>query len=422
MKRVLFVLILAARLRAASIEGHVRDANGKPVSGASVRICRERGDVSTFKTDDSGLYRVPSLAEGRYSIWLSSQSEMQIVTLGPQEDKQVDLTTEPRTDTIPFADEPNFVVAGVTDNTNMGSHGSDVTRRSVESLSQATGALKEGNPAQSQDTLRAALKQHPSNASLHHALADSEEASGRPLDAVLEYQRAAALQPSESNVFDWGTELLTHGAPEAAEQVFAKFQPKSSRLLIGLGVSLFSQGKYAAAGQAFFSATDVQQMDPDPYLVLAKAAIPEITGTSGYLDRMARFAVLHPTNALANYYYGLALLDRDKRAAEASLRKAVQLDPSLGEASLRLGILSAEGGDYPAALGYYQAAVKAQPNLAQAHYRLAAAYRKKGDSEAARRETEIFRNLESHETQERNEQRLQLQRFVITFKTPAGHQ
>ena len=51
-------------------------------------------------------------------------------------------------------------------------------------------------------------------------LGDVEEKLGNSLEAVREYQRAAELNPSEANLFDWGTELLIHRAFEPATEVF----------------------------------------------------------------------------------------------------------------------------------------------------------------------------------------------------------
>src|SRR5262249_14243550 len=58
------------------------------------------------------------------------------------------------------------------------------------------------------------------SADLHHLLADLAEAQHDPLRAVHEYQRPAELDPSEPNLFDWGTELLTHRTLQPAIEVF----------------------------------------------------------------------------------------------------------------------------------------------------------------------------------------------------------
>ena len=76
--------------------------------------------------------------------------------------------------------------------------------------------------ASTQALLTGHRRDKEAQADLHHLLGDIEEKAGNPLDAVREYQRAAELNPSESNFFDWGAELLLHRAIEPAIEVFGK--------------------------------------------------------------------------------------------------------------------------------------------------------------------------------------------------------
>ncbi|HEV2716401.1 MAG TPA: hypothetical protein VGU64_14155, partial [Terriglobales bacterium] len=124
-----------------------------------------------------------------------------------------------------FYDEPQFTVAGVTQAANPGGHGSDTVLRNTETLTRETVLLKKEASASSQPasfsaatekSLREAVEHDPRNAGLHHSLADAEEKLGNPLAAVQEYQRAAELDPSEPNLFDWGADLLLHRALEPA--------------------------------------------------------------------------------------------------------------------------------------------------------------------------------------------------------------
>src|SRR6266403_4048005 len=159
-----------------------------------------------------------------------------------------------------FFDEPQFTVAGVSQATNSGGHGSDTVLRTTEALAKATISLSKESSVGSNSTtsyvtessLRAAVTRNPKDPELHHLLADVEEKLGHPLQAVREYQRAAELDPSEQHLFDWGTELLTHRALEPATEVFTKGNrvfPKSVRMLVALGVSWYARGSYDQAGQ-----------------------------------------------------------------------------------------------------------------------------------------------------------------------------
>jgi tetratricopeptide (TPR) repeat protein len=288
-----------------------------------------------------------------------------------------------------YFDEPNFIVAGVADPAQRGGHGSDPVLRSAESLAKATAALRTGSTA---DT--------------------------NPLEAVRQFQRAAELDPSESNLFDWGTELLTHRAADQAVEVFAnghRLFPRSTRTLLGLAVALYSRGSYDEAARMFFEATDLDPSDPAPYLFLSKVSSGAIGHFDGYVERLERFARLHPENAWANYYYA-STLERTSPQARALLEKAVRLDPKLGDAFLLLGIAYGDEGNLTKAISAYRSAIDASPSMVEAHYRLAQAYRKTGDVAKAQQELELYQHLSEQSAQELERERSEIQQFVFGLK------
>src|ERR1700722_4421465 len=127
--------------------------------------------------------------------------------------------------------------------------------------------------AQARTLLARQNKSAQEQAELHHLLGDVEEKSGNPLDAVQEYQQATELNPTEPNLFDWGTDLLMHRAYEPAIEVFTKGNhlfPSSTRMLSGLGVSEYARGAYEEAAQRLCEASDLSPNDPQPYLFLGK--------------------------------------------------------------------------------------------------------------------------------------------------------
>src|SRR5256886_4066734 len=108
-----------------------------------------------------------------------------------------------------FYDEPKFNVAGVTDTTNLGGHGSSAVQRSTETLTKEAISLKQESPTDSQagslnrgreKSLRAALEHDPGNAALHHSLADTEGKLGNPLAAGRQYPRAAELDRNSTRL------------------------------------------------------------------------------------------------------------------------------------------------------------------------------------------------------------------------------
>src|SRR5580693_599360 len=229
--KLLSALVSLALLAQSGIpvDGTVRDSHGQPVSNAAVRLKTER-QTFTANTGTDGRYRFQAVPAGSYTLHAEFSGRGE-VTFGPftlSERKTVDLTLSPAKPE--FFDEPTFIVAGVSDGSARGGHGSDAILRSSEALTKAAASLGK------ESTVDRA-----------------------PLEAVREYQRAAELDPSERNLFDWGAELLAHRAHDPAIEVFTRGNrlfPKSTRMLLGLAVAYYAKGSYDQAAQRFFDATD----------------------------------------------------------------------------------------------------------------------------------------------------------------------
>jgi len=269
---------------------------------------------------------------------------------------------------------------------------------------------------------RTALEQ----AELHHLLGNVEEKLGNPLDAVHEYQRAAEFNPSEPNLFDWGTDLLLHRAFEPAIEVFAqgnRLFPRSARMLTGTGVAWYARGAYEQAAHRLCEASDINPADPSPYLFLGKVQSVEAMLSDCVLVRLKRFVRLQPDNALANYYYALVLSKQDGSQdannlvqAELLLEKAVRLDPKLAPAYLQLGILYSQRGESTKAISAYKEAIKANPQSEEAHYRLAQAYSRAGDKLEAQAELQIYREQAKKTAEQADHDRREVQQFVYTLR------
>ena len=148
-------------------------------------------------------------------------------------------------------------------------------------------------------------------------------------------------------------------------------------------------------------------------------------------QRLARFVQLQPDNAVAWYYYALALWKRDRGASknsvefdriEGMLQKAASIDPKFGGAHLQLGILYSERGNAESAITAYQTAIDANQNLSEAHYRLAQAYKRIGEQSKAQDEFRLYEQIEKTEAAEIEQQRRELRQFLVVLKEqPAVH-
>ena len=288
-----------------------------------------------------------------------------------------------------------------------------------------------GNYSQARNDVRTLLavqdKSHQENAELHHLLAEADERLGDPLEAVREYQRAAELNPNETNIFDWGAELLLHHAAEPAIEVFSKGHgsfPRSIRMLDGLGGAWYSNGSYEDAVRNFCQASDLNPDDPNPYLFMGEMQAAESTPSPEIEERLARFVRLQPRNAWANYYYAVSLRKRwsspdqaeDADQVKSLLQTAIQLDPKLGVAYLQLGILYSEQKNFPQAILALQQAIEVNPQLEKAHYRLAQLYRLAGESKKSQSELQVYEQISRKQTEDAGRQRHELQQFVYELR------
>jgi tetratricopeptide (TPR) repeat protein len=414
----------------ATVQGLVRGVDHYPVAGATVSLQAKDRQTLTVRTDSTGAYRFSALSSGVYTLHAEMAGQGEATSgsfaLGPKESITIDLNLASAKATVPqnslvkqpeFFDEPHFTVAGVADTTNLGGHGSDVIVRNREALAQETAALRKQVTTKDSDSI----------AEQHHLAADADEKAGKPLDAVREYQNAAELNPSETNLFDWGAELLLHRAAEPAIEVFTKGNrsfPRSVRMLVGLGAAWYSRGSYDQAAQRFCEASDLNPEDPNPYLFMGRMQTAETVDSPAIVERLGRFARLEPQNSLANYYYAVALWKqyksvdemKDLELVKSLLEKAVHLDPKLGLAHLQLGILYSEQGDIPKAISAYQRAIEASPQLEQAHYRLAQAYKRVGQTAKAHTEIQQYERISNEKAQEVDRQRRELQQFVYKMR------
>jgi Flp pilus assembly protein TadD len=213
---------------------------------------------------------------------------------------------------------------------------------------------------------------------------------------------------------------------QPAVEVFtkgSKAQPHSGRLLEGLGAALSASGAYEEAARHLCQDADLHPADPTPYLFLGKVEKAAEAALPCGEPTLARFAREFSGNAMANYYYAIAVWKRERTAkpatvtqAEQLLGKAVKIDPMLGEAYLQLGVVQAARGKFDEAITNYKKALAVSPQLGEAHYRLGSAYRRIGREEDAKRELEVYKQGEKIAAAERERQRREVQQFLIVLK------
>jgi tetratricopeptide (TPR) repeat protein len=267
---------------------------------------------------------------------------------------------------------------------------------------------------------------------LHNLLGQIEEKDGKFIAAANEFETAAHMDPSDDNLFAWGCELLLHRTYEPAIAVFEQATqryPKSPRLSIGLGLSLYSRGKYDEAVRALLKAADLEPSDPRCYLFLSKAYDSSPNQAEDVIERFRRYAELKPGDAMAQYYLAMSQWkgkrvgdsSLDLQSVEALLKKAIGLDDTLPEAHVQLGNLYADQHAYDKSIPEYVRALELNPNLSDAHYRLGTDYVHVGQKDQAQKEFEVYQKLRAEHLAEVDKERAEVQQFVYSAKAAAAN-
>ncbi len=272
-----------------------------------------------------------------------------------------------------------------------------------------------------------ALLSKKNTAALHELLAEVEEKSGSCLAAVNEYQQAAHMDPSESNIYYWGSELLLHQTWNPAIQVFSeglKRYPNSLRLAVGLGLALYWRESYDDAVKVLVRATELAPSDPRPYYFLNETYEHSPSQAAEVIEQFRRFARLRPQDGRAVYYYAMSLWKGKQAAAsapnldrvESLLKRATHLDPSFAKAYFELGNLFSQRGQYRQAALEYQRALKLDGKLVAAYYRVGQAYVHLGEMGLARKEFQIHKKLYQQHLAKWDKEDEEIRKFVYTTR------
>ena len=244
------------------LEGVVRDVAGVPVADVSVHL-RTAGTAQVTaesKTGADGKFAVVAIEPGTYSVsaekagWRTATIPALMLIKG--EKKRLDLilessavkspamSTKGSSNSMALRDEPNFVVAGVTDGTNMGGHGSDSVRRTSDSLANDTVALKTpaspvriAGASESEDKLRGRLTENPSSYEANQQLGDLYFRSQRYREAIPLLEAAYRIRPDEvANAYSLALAYQASGEPARAREHVKKLlatneKPELHRLL-----------------------------------------------------------------------------------------------------------------------------------------------------------------------------------------------
>jgi tetratricopeptide (TPR) repeat protein len=283
-----------------------------------------------------------------------------------------------------------------------------------------------GRLPEAQKQIQELLKQK-NTAELHNLLAEVEEKAGNYVNAVNQYELAAHMDPSEPNIFDWGSEFLAHQTPNAAIVVFSegvRRYPRSARLALGLGLAFYLRSRYDDAVKAFVRGIDLDPSDARPYYFLSKTYDRAPSQADEVVERFRRFAELRPRDAQAILYYAISLWKGRRPETspayldqvESLLKKVIALDPSSSDAHLQLGNLYSQRKRYTEAVPEYQEALRLSPDLYDAHFRLGQAYSHLGKKDLADKEFRVHKQLYDQHLADTDKRWSEVRQFVNSMK------
>ncbi len=386
------------------VRGRVLDSLHHPVSDEVVRLQAENETVTLETvTDAFGTFLFSSL---RLSTYLVSAGHAGTRTdakaiLNPENPLQdIDLILEgpagrpvassPEHQALGFSDQPTFVIAGVTDWTAVGGHGSDATLRTSEQLARETLSLKEPRTTkvpspsgdQTEARLRAALAEAPLSYAQNHEL-------GEYYLHAMRYEQAVPLLETASKIGhvdaedEYDLALACRGIGDLkmarmhVEHALAvKDSANAHRLAGELDEKL---GDSLAAVEQYQRAVRVDPSEENYFAWGSELLLHRAIWQAAEVFKLG--AKAHPSSARmltgwATALFASALYDE----AASRLCEASDLDPSDPEPYLFLGrIEAAAPAPLPCVDLKLHRFVQAQPGNATANYLYAMALYKRSD-------------------------------------------
>jgi tetratricopeptide (TPR) repeat protein len=260
---------------------------------------------------------------------------------------------------------------------------------------------------------------------LHNLLGHIEEKQGQYVAAAKDYETATHLDPSEDNFFDWGCEMLLHRTFDPAIAIFqeaARRYPKSLRIKIGLGLSLYSRGRHDEAVVELLGAAEMAPDDTRCYVFLSQIDDSSPIHAEDVMRTFRNYAALQPSNAVAQYDYAMSLwkvfgkdnATFDRGQVESLLLKAIALNDSMADAHEQLGNLYADQHEYVKAAPQYRRALELDPDLAEAHYRLGTVDVHLDLKNEAQKEFAVYQKLRARQLDEDDRKKAQVQQFIYS--------
>jgi|HubBroStandDraft_1064217.scaffolds.fasta_scaffold00134_30 tetratricopeptide (TPR) repeat protein len=381
----------------ATVEGTVCGPQHRPLSKATVTLESEgKTPPIVTQTDSEGHYCFSGLSGGTYTLhaklfgYRDATNDSVIAVSGHVtsvvlllESAEASVSAKRAPSSFEYSDEPQFTVAGVTDPTSFGGHGSDAVLRTKEALAEDTAALKPVPRASAGRASTTVASSPPEkNVSEDERLGKLLLEEGKPQQALPYLERAAKLEPDDYNAsyaLASACEQSLHLA--RADQIVHALLAREDRAELHalLADTFENERRFVEAAREYERAAEMDPSEPNFFawgaeLLLHRAYLP----ASEVFEKGHR---LFPKSA--RVLVGLGVASYARGSLEQGVRQLIEacdLDPGDPHPYLFLGkIQDVEESERPEVLERFKRFVGLQPQNSLAYYYYAAGLAKVRD-------------------------------------------
>jgi len=266
-------------------------------------------------------------------------------------------------------------------------------------LSQGRILLSEGKYDEARGILEVVVKNEPNSAITHYFLGLTQQSAGLPDLAKASFARALEIQPRMAPA----SAALASLTAQKGNHIEASRLAENARRA---DPSLSSA--YLAGAQALSATGDGRQTEAalketlqrDPVSLPALAMLLKLYSLQGRmkegLERMTGLVQQYPQNAGLDLLQGLAYFDlKELDKSEASVRRALVLDPNTPDAHTLLANIDFARGSVEGAKTHLRAAIADHPRSILNYMMLVTQYEKEGNWEEAKRLCEKANEIDS---------------------------
>lgn len=251
---------------------------------------------------------------------------------------------------------------------------------------------------EAKDALDHAVQADPQSAASHYLLGVAENSLGLSELAMASFARALELSPGMPDaaiaLADLNARLGNYSdALRLTGEVLQK-HPDSKLAYVIAAKASSAQGNLLQAQAQLRSVLD---RDPEflPAIETWLDVQVKLGRTGETIQRISALIVQHPDNARLHFLLGVGYFNQnDLGRSEASVKRAIAIDPKTPDAYGLLAEISLARGMLDQAVTWYKAAIEQNPKKVENYMALAGIYEKQGNWEAAKRAAERAHSLD----------------------------